>query len=93
MNTIPTVTSAPRLLYVAIGATVLSFIPVLCLGGIWLGITTLKRALKTKDTMTQVLSIVAIVIGSLTTLQTIFGIFVLSQAMQTPPDFEGGFAK
>ena len=71
----------------------MSFIPVLCLGGIWLGITTLKKALKTKDTMAQVLSIVAIVIGSLTTLQTIFGIFVLSQSMQTPPDFEGGFAK
>jgi len=89
MNTIPTVASAPRLLYVAIGATVMSLIPVLCIGGVWLGITTLRRALKTKDTLAQVLSIVAIVLGSLTTLQTIFGCFVLFQGMHAPPDFEG----
>ena len=90
MNPTPTVKSAPRLLYMAIGATVLSFIPVLCLGGIWLGIATLQKALKTKDTLTQVLSIIAIVIGSLTTLQTIFGCFILFQNMDGPPDFEGG---
>jgi hypothetical protein len=95
MNACPTVTSAPSLLYKAIGATILSFIPVICIVGILLGLSTLQKTLKTKDQIAKILSIIAIVVGALCLLQTALAIIFLMSATQPVPDFgaNGGFVK
>jgi uncharacterized membrane protein YidH (DUF202 family) len=89
MTSTPTVARNPRLLHQSIAAVILAFIPLLCVGGGIIEFITLRKAFKAKDTITQVLSIIALVVGVLMTRQTVLVlIFFFLNAFQAAPVFE-----
>ena len=76
MTTSPIETPDTRPLYQSIAAVILAFIPILSIGGVILGFTALKKANKAKDKLTQVLSIIALIIGTLFSIHTILVLYI-----------------
>ena len=71
MKPTPQVLNSPRTLYRAIAALIMAFIPFICVAGLFLGIDCLKQSTKIRDVTVKILSIVAIVVGSLSIMQTL----------------------
>lgn len=91
LQPVPSPTSNLREIYKGIGAVLLSLIPVLCVIGIILGIFTLNRATARKDKLCQILSIVAIIIGALMTLQTCLVIFFMFSVREQVSGFHNEY--
>jgi hypothetical protein len=68
-------------LYRSIIAVIAAFIPSLSIAGVCLGLLYLNKAIKAKDKLTQTLSIIAVIVGLITSIyvhfhQTLFQSFI-----------------